>query len=96
LIKKLWAERRESKEGKESSKEPGEELVKTLTKMDKLLSQPEERKGLKDRLEENEDLQAINKSVRIRLRKLPPEITKVSGKPSAKRKGKAKKTSGRG
>jgi hypothetical protein len=75
LIKQLETERRESK-AEESSKEPGEEAEKMLKNFYELLLQPKELKGLKDRLEENEDLQARNKSVRIKLRKLPPEITK--------------------
>jgi hypothetical protein len=97
LIEQLTAEQRKSKEEeKPSSKEPGEGLAKMLRKMDQLLKQPKEREGLKKRLKEDEDLQAINKSVRIQLRELPPELKKQTGKPSTTKKGGNKKVAAQG
>jgi hypothetical protein len=90
LISKLNAERRESKE-EESSSEPGKELVKTLTKMDKLLSDPDELEGFKDFLESDSDLRKKNRSVRVKLRNLAPKPIKTSGKASGKKKVKPKK-----
>jgi hypothetical protein len=102
LIKELAPVRRGTKGGQESSNEPGEEAVKVLKNLHQLLHQPEELEGLKNLIEEDEELQVINKSVRIKLRKLPPKpsakkkISNPSGKLSDRRKGKKKKVSATG